>query len=303
MRPNALKAVALMGCLAAGGVIAEAPRATGLGTAEAERFVGSWILTFDALGQQRQLGLIVADVDGLLGATLDSADQPEPRALDTIVKLPDGVDFQFEMPFGDQRLTMHLELVESAGQITGTLREANNLFSTRVTGERGELAVDEGKRGSRTDSRVVLAGDKKVSVTFGNLSMNGEDYAKLANVKEGQVFRFVGSRATKLFTDADLAFGSTIIKSANVSPDYPGVYSLWLKRTGDAWALVVNSQPDIWGTQHEPAHDVAEIPLQATESDTRQEEFLITLEANGDSGTMRLAWGGTAWTAAFSLAQ
>jgi hypothetical protein len=303
MKLNAMWTAALVGCLAASAVLAESPRATSLGTAEAERFVGSWVLNFNALGQDRQLGLTVTDVDGFLGATLDSSDQPEPRALETIVKLDNGVDFQFEMPFGDQRLRMHLELVESAGQITGVLREQNNIFSTQVTGEPGELTVDESKRASRTDSRAVLAGNKKVTVTFGNLSVGGEDFAKLANVKDGEVFRFVGSRATKLFTDADLAFGDTIIKTANVAPNYPGVYSLWLKRVGDGWALVVNTQPDIWGTQHEAAYDVADIPLQATKSDKAQQEFLITLEANGDSGTMRLAWGEAAWTAAFSLAQ
>ena len=303
MKLNAMWTAAMVGCLASAAVMAEGPRATNLGTAEAERFVGSWVLTFNALGQERQLGLTVADVDGFLGATLDSADQPERRALDTIVKLDNGVDFQFEMPFGDQRLTMHLELVESAGQITGILREANNIFSTQVSGERGELTVDESKRASRTDSRAIFAGDKKVTVTFGNLSVEGEDYAKLANVKDGEVFCFVGSRATKLFTDADLAFGDAIVKTANVSPNYPGVYSLWLKRVGEGWALVVNAQPDIWGTQDQAAFDVAEIPLEATKSVMAQEEFLITLEANGNSGTIALAWGETAWTAEFTLAQ
>jgi hypothetical protein len=213
------------------------------------------------------------------------------------------VDFQFEMPFGDQKLLMHLELVESAGSLSGTLREDNNLFQTQVTGEEGRLLVDESQRASRTESRVVLAGDNKVEVTFGNLSVEGEDYAKLSDVPEGAVFRFVGSRATKLFTDADLKIGDALVKAHNVSADYPGVYSLWLKRTHDGWALVVNSQPDIWGTQHEPDADVAEIPLTSAKLDEIQEEFLITLETNGNAGTIRLAWGDTAWSVPFALAQ
>lgn len=281
----------------------ESPRATPLATSEAERFVGSWVLKFNALGNERELGLTVADVNGFLGATLDSADQPEPRALDSIVKLANGVDFQFEMPFGSQRLTMHLELVESAGRITGVLREENNIFQTQVTGVRGELVVDESKRTGRTESRVIVAGDKQIKVTFGNLSIDGEDYPRLNDVPEGAVYRFVGSRATKLFTDTNLQFGDTLVKTENVAPNYPGVYSLWLKRTATGWALVINSQPDIWGTQHDPSSDVAEIPLTTEPLNELQKEFLITLQSDGGAGNLRIAWGDTAWSVPFSVAQ
>lgn len=287
----------------AGLAAAEAPVPSTLATSDAERFVGDWTLSFTTPGGPMQLGLSVVDLEGFLGATLDAETQPEPRALDTIVKLPDeSVDFVFEMPFGEQKLTMHLTLKESAGQLTGTLSEQNKIFSTPVAGEKGKFEVSAAKRASPTEAQIRF-GDKKVRITFGNLSVSGEDFPKLADVAEGEVFRFVGSRATKLFTDADLMFGDTLIKTANISPDYPGVYSLWLKRTTQGWTLVVNDQPDIWGTQHDPAHDVAEIPLAATESASAQEEFIVTIDSQATGGVVRLAWGNTEWSTPFSVSQ
>lgn len=286
------------------GAKAEKPVATDLATAHAERLVGSWIITFEALGHAQTMGLTVADLDGFIGATLDSPNQPEPRALHTITATDDGsVDFQFEMPFGGQSLTMHLVLRESAGTLSGKLSESNGIFSADVTGEEGALEVDSSHRASPTEARLTLADQKKVRVTFGNLRADGDDYPKLGAVEDGAVFRFVGSRATKLFTDADLQFGDTVVKTENVSPGYPGVYSLWLKRAGDAWTLVVNDQPDVWGTQHDPAHDVAEIPLTISKLDENQDEFLITLKQQEDGGELRLAWGNTAWTTDFKVSQ
>ncbi len=286
------------------GTAAETPVATDLATAEAQRMVGSWIITFEALGQQRSMGLTVADMDGFLGATLDSPGQPEPRALRTITKQDDGsVDFEFEMPFGESKLNMHLVLRESAGTLHGTLTEENGIFSAEVTGEEGVLEVDPEHRSSPTEARLMLADDKAVKITFGNLGVDGEDYPRLSEVEEGAVFRFVGSRATKLFTDADLVFGDTVVETENVSPGYPGVYSLWLKRDAGAWKLVVNSQPDVWGTQHDPEYDVAEIPLQVSELDENQDEFIITLTKQEDGGVVRLTWGDTAWTTSFKLVQ
>jgi len=303
---NALKRFAIAAgatLLLARAATAEAPVASALATSEAERLVGDWTLSFTTPGGPMQLGLSVVDMDGFLGATLDAATQPEPRALDTIIKLPDdSIDFVFEMPFGEQKLTMHLTLKESAGQVSGTLSEQNKIFSTPVTGEEGKFDVSAADRASPTEAQLRF-GEKKVRITFGNLSTNGEDFPKLAEVADGAVFRFTGSRATKLFTEADLAFGDTVIKTANISPDYPGVYSLWLKRKADAWVLVVNNQPDVWGTQHDPAHDVAEIPLQATARTAPQDEFIVKLDPQANGGVVRLSWGTTEWSTPFSVSQ
>ena len=66
------------------------------------------------------------------------------------------------------------------------------------------------------------------------------------------------------------------------------------------WVLFEVVRPVRW---EGPGLPTVAPPNVKSKSDTAQEEFLITLEANGDSGTMRLAWGETAWIAEFTLAQ
>jgi hypothetical protein len=105
----------------------------------------------------------------------------------------------------------------------------------------------------------------------------------------------------KLFTDLDLVFGTTKVAAENIAPDYPGVYGLWLKKIGDGWRLVFNQEGDVWGTMHDPAKDVVDIPLEVAKLETPQDELKVTLDADGDkAGVLRIAWGDTAWSARFT---
>ena len=61
------------------------------------------------------------------------------------------------------------------------------------------------------------------------------------------------NEATVLTTPVDLAFGTTRVAK--------GAYSLWLKKTGESFQLVFNSQTGQWGTQHDPAKDVASVAM------------------------------------------
>ena len=117
----------------------------------------------------------------------------------------------------------------------------------------------------------------------------------------GAVFEYPGARCMKLFTDLDLAFGETKVAAENIAPDYPGVYGLWLKKAGDGWRLVFNEEGDVWGTMHDPAKDVVEVPLETAKLDAPKEELEVTLTAEGDkAGVLRIAWGDTAWSAKFT---
>jgi len=85
-------------------------------------------------------------------------------------------------------------------------------------------------------------------------------------------------------------FADTVVEAGNVAPDYPGVYSLWLKRMGEDWSLVFNREGDIWGTQHDPAFDVAEIDLEVQLLDSPVEELDWKLEEADDGGRLRVLW-------------
>jgi Protein of unknown function (DUF2911) len=189
----------------------------------------------------------------------------------------------------------------------GRIRANGGLLDAEIRGERmseEELDSVQGRRPAPTEARMIVNG-KRVRIAFADLEMGEVDWDAFQNVEDGEIFSFASSRATKIYTDIDLKFGDTIIKTENMAPNYPGVYSLWLKRVGDGWHLVFNSQPDIWGTRHRAEHDVAEIPLSVTNvSGDPQEKLLITLKQQGDAdAALTLAWGNVRLSAECGLVQ
>ncbi len=267
------------------------------------QYMGTWLIVADFNGREIEFYLNVVDIDGQVGGTLDSVKQAEPIPIDRIWKDSAGLKFQFEMKFGDNAFTLILDVNNEEGQLTGTISDTNGLFTMEAEGARAEGGID-GKRPNPTSARMNV-GMKKYKVTFKDLMTSSHDHKAFQELEDGEIFAFVGGRATKLFTGTDILFGDTQIKYGNAAPDYPGVYSLWLKKVGDEWHLVFNTDCDIWGTQHLDNADVAEIPLVLSTLDEAQENFLIQLVKNdaGDGGTLRIAWGTNEWTADFALAQ
>lgn len=300
----------LAGVVSVVSLIATAPAVAGeavptdLDVSQAGGFLGKWLVTIDFNGNEFKVLLNVEDIDGKVGATLDSARQAEPQVIENITRTEEGLAFEFEMRFGENGFPMTLYAKRNGDDtIVGTISDANDLFNSTFRGIRDFGATIEGDRPNPTDTRLNLSG-KWLRITFSDLESSSEDYKRLMDAKDGDVFLFVGGRATKLFTDANITLGDTVVKTENVAKDYPGVYSLWLKRVGDGWHLVFNEEPDIWGTQHNPEADVAEIPLTLSTLEESQDAFLIKLEKQDEtSAVLRVAWGTQEWTANLSLAQ
>jgi hypothetical protein len=140
---------------------------------------------------------------------------------------------------------------------------------------------------------------KKVTISFGKAPVSGDAYKQIAKAEKGAVVKFLQYAAIKLRTETDLKFGNTVIKTGNISKDYPGIYSLWLKKAEDGWHLVFNKEGDIWGTQHDKAADVAEIPLTPGKLTEESSELKIEIKADGNNGVLRITWGMDEWTAKF----
>jgi hypothetical protein len=92
-----------------------------------------------------------------------------------------------------------------------------------------------------------------------------------------------------------------VARPENVAAGYPGVYSLWLRRRGDGWSLVLNREPDIWGTMRDPAADTGEAPVAyQLVGDTDVKTTLeATLVATNGGGQLSILWGRHRWTADF----
>ena len=175
----------------------------------------------------------------------------------------------------------------------------------------GSLVLDESgltnnfetmKRMMRWIDNETIDG-KEVEVHTGRLPLMGIDWESFQNLESGLVeFQVVG--AIKMKTAATLKFGDLTIGAGNVAPDYPGLYSLWIRKvSADDWRLIFNHEADAWGTMHDPAQDVGEVPLTHTVDEAASTpSLMIDLEPNesGDGGLLKLGWGAHKWSVPFA---
>jgi Protein of unknown function (DUF2911) len=139
----------------------------------------------------------------------------------------------------------------------------------------------------------LAAASGTITIDYGRPSLKGRDM--LSQLQEGAFWRMGMNQATVLTTPVDLAFGTT--------PVPKGAYSLWLKKTGDAFQLVFNSQTGQWGTQHDPAKDICSVALTKTALASPVELFTIELGPAAKGGSFDLSWGATKLAAPFEFAK
>jgi hypothetical protein len=137
----------------------------------------------------------------------------------------------------------------------------------------------------------MKAGAGAITVDYGRPSLKGRDM--LSQLQEGASWRMGMNQATVLTTPVDLSFGKTTIAK--------GAYSLFLKKTGDAFQLVFNSQTGQWGTQHDPVKDVASVAMSKAAIAAPVETFTIELTPAGKGGTFDLSWGAMKLAAPFEV--
>ena len=280
--------------------------ASSLKASEAPEYIGVWDVTMEF----GNLTLTFKDVDGMLAAELVSEQNPEPQIIDTISKTDEGLKLEFDSDFG--RLIIDLNV--KSGALEGTLGSEDGSFSVDLAGKKGEFGEGEEVEAEEESSEErrrrfrrrrgpaiskVDFGGNNVQVAVGKVPTDGPDFAELADIAPGAIARYTVSSAIKMKTDADLAFGELTVIKENVAKNYPGVYSLWLKKSEDGWLVVFNEKPDVWGTQHDPEADAGEVALKHETGAEPTENLECTISKEGEDGTLRFAWGPHVWTAHF----
>jgi hypothetical protein len=154
------------------------------------------------------------------------------------------------------------------------------------------LAAPAGAQDERGKAELK-AGSGVVTIDYGRPSLKGRDM--FSQLQEGAFWRMGRNEATVLTSPVDLAFGSTHIAK--------GTYSLWLKKSGENFQLVFNSQTGQWGTQHDPAKDVASVTMAKATLPAPVETFTIALTPAPKGGTVDLSWGPTRLATPFEIAK
>lgn len=164
--------------------------------------------------------------------------------------------------------------------------------------ERQREAQERRRRGPNLAK--MSFGDKDVIVQYGDWETDGPDYAPIDSLEAGDVVRGTMNAALKIKTDVNLkvGYGDAVITTENVAKNYPGVYSMWIRKTEDGWSLIFNEKADVWGTMHDPETDIAEIPLDYEDSEEPNEKMEVSLEARDGGAMIRIWWGKHQWIAA-----
>jgi hypothetical protein len=106
----------------------------------------------------------------------------------------------------------------------------------------------------------------------------------------GKVWRVGANEATRFSTDRDLMIGDATVPAGN--------YTLFAQLDRSGWKLIVNKlllRPDnsgrlLWGTMHDPQHDLVRIPMTMSTLPSPVEQMTIALEPQGDAAILKVMW-------------
>ena len=184
--------------------------------------------------------------------------------------------------------------------------DTSALSRARLLAQRNETAfiLPKGQRLSASFARAFTRQERTAAAAAASpgLSVDGPDFARLATTPSGSVVQLTESAVPRLRIEAPLRFGQTRVATGNQGPGFPGAYGIWLKRAGSGWRLVLNHEPDAWGSQHDPKFDAVEIPLTHTEGGPTSRPFAVSIvPAAADRGRLIVLWGPHEWSAEFGV--
>lgn len=134
---------------------------------------------------------------------------------------------------------------------------------------------------SPRDSIATSVGEAGVRIVYSRPSRRGRQVAG-GVVPWGEVWRTGANQATVLTTDRDLMVGDAHVPA--------GSYSLWTLPAPTGWTLILNRQTGQWGTEYDPAQDLARVPMRSSPRSDRLEQFTISLQPQDGGGRLVLSW-------------
>ena len=265
----------------------------------------------DAAGEAVESG------DGSVARVPLAREAAEPRETLSAVLVPTSDDAgQLVLRWHDHRWTAEFDLLPlptlaEQAAAAAQAAEAEEDEGPRVPTAEEQLTFDSDTSATarfltldeRNETAVVLPDASRIAVlVWQEQLVDGDDFAALATLGDGEVVRLTQGAVIRLRNEVPLRFGNTPIPTANLAPDFPGSYGLWLKRAGDGWRLVFNHEADSWGTQHDPAFDAAEIDLEHAESGLATRPLGAALvPVTAHAGRLVIHWGAHEWAADFTI--
>ncbi len=253
----------------------------------------AWALGGGDLGMQDSYGLAELWLARLMAGKADTATITLVAPLGGIsgrwpVRRGGGDSAYFELPNGPFRIR-----ADRRGRLLaldGSLSPVKHLVTRERTLDLDGLAAawaEADRRGkglgstSPRDTAHAAFGACSLWVDYGRPSKRGRKVFE-RGVLGDTLWRTGANAATQLATQCAVAIGGNALPA--------GRYTLWTRVRGDRYFLLVNSQTGQWGTVHDPARDLFEVPLEKRPLDEAVERFTIRLEPGPGGGTLLLQW-------------
>jgi hypothetical protein len=131
-----------------------------------------------------------------------------------------------------------------------------------------------------------------ITVEYGRPYLRGRPEALM--MPPGRPWRTGADAATVLRTNKRLHFGSVALAA--------GSYTVF-SQPGDPWQLIFGSlaREGQWGSPYDPALELARVKMVAGKSDRLAEQVTISVIDTRIGATLRIAWGLTIVSAAFTI--
>ncbi|HWL40852.1 MAG TPA: DUF2911 domain-containing protein [Gemmatimonadaceae bacterium] len=135
-----------------------------------------------------------------------------------------------------------------------------------------------------------VAGPARIAIAYGQPHARGRTVLGTV-VPWDSVWRTGANQATQLTAELDITIGNSFIPR--------GIYTLFTLPTRSGWKLIVSKQNLQWGTEYDPAQDLARIDLRSRTLAEPIESLTFwlipTAETQGSTtlprGALKLAWG------------
>jgi hypothetical protein len=213
------------------------------------------------------------------------------NVMPVIVRTLGADSMTFELPFLTYRARVDAQgHIQSLYQPNGTRVERLPSVDIAAVAARWDSLDRQGRAMgplSPLDTMVARVGDAEISVMYSRPSVRGRNvWGEL--VPWNAVWRTGANAATVLRTSRDLTIGGTLVPA--------GTYTLFTLPTPERSTLIINREIErdgrpLAGTDFDPAHELARIPMTTSRSTAPVEQLTIEVEPGAaNRGVLVIAW-------------
>lgn len=132
-----------------------------------------------------------------------------------------------------------------------------------------------------------------VSIEYGRPFLKGRTIGKNVEPMDGEEWRIGADEATTLRTNRPLRFGSLAVP--------PGTHTLYAIPVKGQWQLIVSKQTGQWGIPYPRGADLGRVPMTMIKVGKPVEQLTISIDDTPAGGTLRIEWGTTGASLAFTV--